>query len=52
MKKPLLLLVSFCPAACFGVVGLTMRFVDVTLESIKPGESINLRAAKIFAVGC
>jgi len=35
-------------ASCPSVwgIGITMRFVDVTLENVQPGDSINLRAMK------
>ncbi len=46
MKKKILLLVLFLSGGPLWGVGLTMRFIDVTLENIQPGDSINLRAAK------
>ena len=46
MKKQILIFVLMMSCRSVWAIGLTMRFVDVTLENIQPGESFNLRVSR------
>jgi hypothetical protein len=46
MKKQILVLVLVMSCRPLWGLGIVMRFMDVTLENIQPGDSINLRVSK------